>query len=133
MVRPIRDRAAYYRAVDRNQRPHYPAQPAPAPAAPPEPEPEPEPVSITWLLTTLEHLAAHPAIVQNNDHWRALAEARKLVAQHVPANLANLVKLPLGDASIRALVEKAGMKVKSPKDVEKVRRLLRVALESVRG
>lgn len=131
MIRPIHDRSAYYRAVDRAKRPNYNAPPpAPKPA---EPAPEPEAVSITWLLITLEHLAEEEALADKPAYHKALAEARKLVAQHTPANHEALAKLALGDTAIRALVEKAGLRVKTSGDIEKVRRLLMVAAASAGG
>lgn len=63
----------------------------------------------------------------------ALLVAAKAVELHYPINLGALEKLALGDTAIRILVEKAGLKVKSASDLEKVRRLLLVAAATAKG
>lgn len=122
MRRHIRNPAAYNAAVERSMRPW-----------PGGTKPQPDEVSVTWTRVMLENLAAEDVLADKPTYLKALAEAARLVAQHEPVNLAALEKLALGDTAIRILVEKAGLKVKSASDLEKVRRLLLVAAATAKG
>ena len=117
--RHVRNQGAYNRAVERGKR-SWPGHTGTTPA-------EGQEVSIAWLVITLEHLVEEEFLAEHTSYRKALAEAVKLVRQHAPAYHAELAKLALGDTSIRAIIDRAGLKVSKPGDIEKVRRLLMAA------